>query len=134
MRPARTSRRRLGRARAFTILEVLATLTLATIILPAAMHGILLCLATASYAKQQAQAASLAQSKLAELVATGQLQDAEMKGDFGENLPEYTWAAVVNDWEDSRLVELDVAVMWIRRGQQHFVTVSTLVYMGRSDE
>jgi type II secretory pathway pseudopilin PulG len=131
MRPVGTFEGRVGRRRAFTIVEVLATLTLAAIILPVAVHGILLCLATASNARQQAQAASLAQSKLAELVATGELYDAEMSGDFGEDLPEYTWAAQVNEWEeDSRLVQVDVAVLWTRRGQQRHVALSTLVYMG----
>ena len=48
--------------KAFTIIEVLATLTLAAIVLPAAVNGILLCLATAGHARDQAQGASLAQS------------------------------------------------------------------------
>jgi type II secretory pathway pseudopilin PulG len=130
MRPARTSAGRGRRQRAFTVLEVLATLTLAAIILPSAVQGILLCLATAAHARQQAQAASLAQSKLAEIVASGELYDAEMAGDFGEDLPDYTWAAQVNEWEDPRLVQVDVAVMWTRRGQQHYVVLSTLAYTG----
>jgi len=134
MRPPRTSPGRARRNRAFTIIEVLATLTLAAIVLPPAIHGILLCLATAGHAAQHAQAASLAQSKLAELVVTGELYDAEMNGDFGEDLPEYTWAAQVNEWEDPRLVQLDVAVVWIRRGQERQVVLSTLVYMGSPDE
>lgn len=135
MRPARTScvQRRGGRA--FTILEVLATLTLAAIILPVTVHGVLLCLAVASHAGQHVQAASLAQSKLAELAASDELYDAEMTGDFGEDLPGYTWAAQVDDWEnDSRLVQLDVAVMWTRRGRERQVILTTLVYTGNPDE
>jgi len=58
-----------------------------------------------------------------------------MSGDFGEELPEYTWAAQVNEWEeDSRLVQVDVAVLWVRRGQERYVTLSTLVYMGSAVE
>ena len=133
MRPSRKSRPRAG-CGAFTIVEVLATLTLAAIVLPPVVHGVLLCLATAGHARQQARAASLAQSKLAELVATGELYDAEMNGDFGDELPEYTWTAQVNEWEDSRLVEVDLAVMWTSRGQERYVTLSTLVYMGSLNE
>jgi len=118
----------------FTIVEVLATLTLAAIILPVAVNGILLCLATAGHARQQARAASLAQSTLAELVATGELYDAEMSGNFGEELPGYTWAARVSEWEDPRLVQVDVSVMWTRYGQQRHVTLSTLVYTGSPSE
>ena len=132
MRPAWTSPQRLAPARAFTVVEILATLTLATIILPAVVHGILLCLATAEHARQQVQAAALAQSKLAEIVATGDLSDAEMSGDFGDSASGYTWAAEVSQWDDPRLVQLDVSVMWTLRGRQRHVTLSTLVYTGSS--
>ena len=131
MRRGRPYPGRAGRRGAFTVVEVLATLALAGIVLPAVVHGILLCLGTAGYARQQAQAASLAQSKLAEIVAAGELYDAETTGDFGEDLPGYRWAAEINEWEDSRLVQVDVAVTWIRRGRQRQVTV---MYTGRANE
>ena len=134
MRAQLAYRRRTPWRRAFTIVEVLATLTLTAIVLPAVVHGVLLCLATAGHARHQAQAASLAQSKMAELVATGQYHDAQMEGDFGEDLPEYTWTAEVNDWEDDRLVQLDVAVRWTRREREHQVVLSSLVYLGRTRE
>jgi len=119
---------------AFTIIEVLATLTLVAIVLPAVVNGLLLCLATAEYARQQAQAASLAQSKLAEIVATGQLYNAELSGDFGSDWPEYKWTAKLNSWEDSRLIQLDVSVIWTRRGENRDVTLSTLVYKGTPND
>lgn len=134
MRLPRTSRRRVHCGKAFTIVEILATLTLAAIVLPAVVHGVLLCLATADHARHQARAASLAQSKLAELVATGEVYDAEMAGDFGEDMPGYTWSAQVNEWEDPRLVQVDVAVMWTSRGQERHVTLNTLVYTGSPNE
>ena len=134
MRLPWTSRRRGGCGRAFTIVEVLATLTLAAIVLPAVVHGLLLCLATAGYARQQARAASLAQSKLAELVATGESYDAEMAGDFGEDLSEYAWTAQISEWKDARLVQLDVSVIWTRHGREHNVTLSTLMYTGTPNE
>ena len=134
MRPPRTSRPPAGAARAFTIVEVLATLMLAGIVLPPAVRGIGLCLRTAGFAAQQAQAAALAQTKLDELVATGELFDAEMEGDFGDDLPGFTWTAEVSDWEDERLVQLDVTVAWIRRGRQRTVTLTTLVYNGSPSE
>jgi type II secretory pathway pseudopilin PulG len=133
MRPGQASRRR-GRGWAFTIVEVLATLTLASIVLPPVTRGVLLCLATAAHARNHAQAASLAQSKMAELVATEQYHDAQMAGDFGEDLPDYTWTAEVNDWQDERLAQLDVSVAWTRRGREHQVVLSTLVYLGQSGE
>ena len=119
---------------AFTVIEVLATLTLVAIVFPVVINGLSLCLATAENARQQAQAASLAQSKLAELVATGQLYDAELSGDFEPDWPEYRWSAQLNDWEDSRLIQLDVSVIWTRRGEDRDVMLSTLVYTGIPNE
>lgn len=133
MRQAWASERR-SRGGAFTIVEILATLALASIVLPPVTRGLLVCLATAGHARNHAQAASLAQSKMAELVATEQYYDARMEGDFGEDLPEYTWVAEVNDWEDERLAQLDVSVRWTRRGREHQVVLSTLVYMGQTRE
>ncbi|HUS46700.1 MAG TPA: prepilin-type N-terminal cleavage/methylation domain-containing protein [Phycisphaerae bacterium] len=134
MTAPRTSLRQARRHGGFTIVEVLATLTLAAIVLPPVVNGVLVCLATAGHARDQARAASLAQSKLAELVVTGELYDAEMAGDFGEDLPQYTWTAEVSNWQDSRLSQLDVSVIWARRGREYNVTLSTLVYAGSPSE
>ena len=134
MNDRRTSRRGGPRRSAFTIVELLATLTLVGIVLPVAVRGIVLCLATSAHAKQLAEAAALAQSKMAELVATGQWYDAELDGDFGEDWPDYRWLAQFHEWEDSRLSQLDVCVMWTRRSQDHDVTLNTLIYTGMPNE
>lgn len=125
-----------GRRRAggFTIVEVLAALTLVAIVLPAAVHGTLLCLDTAAHASMQARAASLAQAKLSELAATGQFEEAMLTGDFGEQWPQFVWMAIAEPWEDSRLVQLNVAVVWTRRGREYDVTMSTLIYDGAAGE
>ncbi|HEV8377776.1 MAG TPA: type II secretion system protein, partial [Tepidisphaeraceae bacterium] len=60
--------------RGFTLLEVLATLILIGIILPAVMGGISLATAAAGEAKHKVEAVSLAQTKLSELLATTQYQ------------------------------------------------------------
>ena len=120
--------------RGFTIVELLATIALVGIVLPVVVHGVVLCLDTAGFATGQAEAAALAQSKMAELVATGQWYDAEMEGDFGEDYPDYRWLALVGDWDDSRLSQLDVVVTWTRREQEHAAVLSTLIYTGTPDE
>ncbi|KPK48391.1 MAG: hypothetical protein AMK72_07070 [Planctomycetes bacterium SM23_25] len=129
-----TSRHGVSRRGAFTIVELLATLALACMVLPVVVHGILLCLDTAAHARHVAQAAALAQSKMAELVATGQWYDAELEGDFGDSWPEYRWIAQIGEWEDSRLSQLDVYVVWNRLGRDRAVTLSTLVYTGAPNE
>lgn len=121
-------------ASAFTIIEVLATLVLTAIVLPAVVAGISLSLATAGYARQRTEAAWLAQSKLAELVAAGELHDSQLSGDFGPDWPAYRWSAQVNQWEDDKLLQLDVSVSWTRRSRERSVTLTTLVYEGVPDE
>jgi len=115
--------------RAFTLVEALATLVLVAIILPVAMRGISLAVAAASHARHQVEAAALAEAKLAELVATGAWQDADLVGDFGEDHPGYAWAADVTEREEATLRQLDVHVAWVERGAERSVTLSTLVYV-----
>jgi hypothetical protein len=110
--------------------ELLATLALAGIVLPVAVHGIVLCLAAGQHAREQAEAAALARSKMDELVVTGDLVESEMSGDFGDQWPAYEWLALVREWEDAKMSELDVYVTWTRRGREYYVLLSTLVYTG----
>ena len=129
---ARPFRPRVGRARrgAFTFIEILATMALLGIVLPAVMSGISLCLATADVAKRQAQASALGHDKLMELVAEENWQQGAVSGDFGQDWPEYRWTAQVADWDGGALRELDVTVLWQQRSRQRSVTMSTLVSTG----
>jgi type II secretory pathway pseudopilin PulG len=115
--------------RAFTLVEALATLVLVAIILPVAMRGISLAIAAASHARHQVQASALAEAKLAELVATASWQEADLAGDFGGDHPGYAWAADVTEREEAALRQLDVHVVWVERGAERAVTLSTLVYV-----
>lgn len=134
MNSARQASVGLRQAGGFTIVEVLAALMLIAIVLPTAVHGTLLCLDTAAHASMQARAASLAQAKLSELAATGQFDQAMQSGDFGEQWPQFAWMAIAEPWEDDRLVQLDVSVVWTRRGREYDVTMSTLIYDEIADE
>ena len=115
---------------AFTLVEVLATLTLMAIIMPVAMRGISLATATAGQARRQVEAVSLAESKLAELQATGEWQGGSLSGDCGTDWPDYQWACEVNDWEGTTVQQLAVSVTWLARGATRKVTLTTLVYTG----
>jgi Tfp pilus assembly protein PilV len=119
-----------GRRRAFTFIEVLATMAFLAVVLPAVMSGISLCLSAAKLAKQQTRASSLAYAKLVELAAVAPMDQAEMIGDFGPEEPEYRWAARMSDWDGDLLRELDVAVTWRYRGKDRDVVLSTLVNTG----
>ena len=125
-----SGRRRGGGGRGFTLIEILATMTLLAIVLPTAMNGISLCLATAEQARSRAEAAELAQAKLAELVAGQQWQHASLSGDFGADWPDYRWTAQVTGWEGTILQQVEVTVSWKHRGRECAVTLATLAYTG----
>jgi prepilin-type N-terminal cleavage/methylation domain-containing protein len=127
------SRRGLRGRGGFTFIELLATMTLLAIALPSIMDGVSLALAMAGSARNQAQAASLCQSKLQELLATGQWQQ-DQSGDFGEDYPGFTWTHNHSDWTGAAgdtsgvsLQQLDVSVLWTQRGTKRSVVLSTLV-------
>jgi len=128
-------RRRWG----FTMIEVLATLMLAAIVLPAIMRGMSVCMATSSQARRQAEAAALAQDKLSELVALGQTQQAVQSGDWGADWPGYHWEAHVNQFDGATLLQVDVTAFWpsetgARGTAERSVTLTTLVYTGMTSE
>jgi len=115
---------------AFTLAEVLATLTLAAIILPVALNGISAGLGAAADSVRRVEAATLADAKLAELVSTGEFfQTAEKSGDFGDEFPGYLWMVDVADWDGAVIKQVTIRVTWFSRGKERDYSVSTLVYM-----
>lgn len=115
------------RAAAFTLPEVLATLVLIGIVVPVAMSGISLALAAAGHARNTAQAASLGEAKLMELVATGQWAMSGSAGDFGTDWPQYRWTSQITN-RDFNVSEIILVVTWTERGTEQSAVVSTLVY------
>ncbi len=83
---------------------MLASLTVVLIALPVAMEAISLSNATATRARRQLEAANLAASKLAELVATNQWQNGNGSGDFSTystSFPDYTWTSTVTQYQEA---------------------------------
>lgn len=121
-RAVRTSRR------GFTLLEVLATLVLMGIILYPVMHGISLATAAAGEAKHKVEACSLAQTKLAELMADYQTlnQTGAGSGSFPD-YPGYTWTSTI-EMRDTNLSQVSVRVSWFARGQERFVDLASMIY------
>jgi type II secretion system protein I len=121
-------RRRTNGARpAFTLIEVLATMVLLGIVLPVAMRGVSMALAAAEYSRHTAEASSLAQQKLSELVTLGPTSSTGNSGDFGADHPEFHWTLQTQS-KDYGLTEFDVTIAWNERGQEKSLVVSTLVY------
>jgi Tfp pilus assembly protein PilV len=116
-----------GRQPAFTLVETLATLLLAAILLPLAMHGITLSLHTAAAARQQSEAAQLAELKLNELLVMRDTMQLNSYGQFGDIWPQYRWQTRSVHWGDA-LYEVTVTVQWDQRGRERELSLATLVY------
>jgi type II secretion system protein I len=118
--------------RGFTLIEVLATLLLMSIVLPAVMEGVSISLAEASLARQRTEAATVAQSQLATLLITNQWSGGVLAGDVDSNGTTYHWQATVAAWPlDTTtvgLTQVDMVVSWVGRKGAQSVTLSTLTY------
>ena len=114
----------------FTLVEVLASLALLGAILPAAMGAVSLAMSLGSAAQHRTEAATLAHSKLAEAIATGDWLDGDASGDFGEDWPQYEWELAAEDWGEVGVSEVTVTVTWTARGAPHELAIATLAYSG----
>jgi len=120
---------RASRRRGLTLVEVLATIVMMAIVLPAAMQGIALCTSSSVVARQRSEAAALAEAKLSELIATGDWQFGALSGEFGEAWPEYRWSGQAGAWAaDPTMTELSVRVTWTSRQQERDVVLTTLIF------
>jgi general secretion pathway protein I len=118
--------------RGFTLIEVLATLLLMSIVLPAVMEGVSISLAEASLARQRTEAATVAQSQLATLLVTNQWSGGVLAGDVDSNGTTYHWQATVAAWPldttSVGLMQVDMAVSWFGRKGTQSVNLTTLTY------
>ena len=121
---ARTDHSR--RSQGFTLVEVLSALVLLAIVLPVAMRGVSLALASASSARHSAEAATLAESKLNELIVTGDWESASLSGDFGADWPGYQWSSQTYT-RDYSVTEVVVTVTWVDRGQSRSLVMASMV-------
>ena len=120
------NRRRQG----FTLIEVLVTMALMAIVLPVVMRGMSIAVATAADAKRKAEAVTLGQAKLNEIVEEINLQDTSEQnssGDFSPDFPDYQWACQAQDDTNLGVTQLTMTVTWSERGKQRTFEMATLV-------
>ena len=125
--PAAGVRRR-GRP-GITLIETMAALLLVAIALPVVMRGVSLATAAGAAARRRGEAAALAQSKMAQLVATGDWELGAQSGEFGAEWSDYSWDLAVGDWSMTDVRRLDLSVSWASRGKTQSVTLTTLAYL-----
>ena len=133
--PSRNRKSCRGRRGGFTLVEVLATLLMLGIALPAILGGFTAATAAVNSSRRQAEAAGRAEPQLNSLNATQSWQNTT-QGTF-DGKPDYQWSAQLSNYGNGIGVnatnivqQLDLQVTWTERTSQKpkSVTVSTLVY------
>jgi general secretion pathway protein I len=118
--------------RGFTLIEVLVAMLLIAIVIPAVMRGISTATGMATVTRMRTEAAGLAQSKLGEIIATGDWQNGALSGNFGSDWPDYRWEASTQPWPGdttgANLTQVDVRVIFNVRGHEQTVTLSSMAY------
>jgi prepilin-type N-terminal cleavage/methylation domain-containing protein len=115
----------------FTLVEMLATILIIALVLPTAMRGIALVTRMASQSNRKIIAATLAEAKMSELIASGEWEHGGLsRGNFGDDYPEYVWDIDVENWEMAPMSQLRVSVYWDggQYDEDRCVTLATLAY------
>lgn len=122
----------------FTLVEILATFVLIALIIPVAMQGISLSMRLGVKSKRQMEAAALAETKLSEMLLSGDYEEGDQSGEFEneESGCDYSWDFVVDDWnEEDSMQQVTMTVDWTDSvGTEHSVILSTLVYTESESE
>lgn len=97
------------------------------IVIPAAVHAIVLANRAAVTAERKTVAAQLADGYLTELVLTGSWQNAAASGKFPGIHQAYEWRIHRKNWEIDSMLYLEVQVIFTVQGRQHWVRTGTLI-------
>jgi type II secretion system protein I len=116
---------RLGRA--FTLVEVLAAMTIMSVVFVVAMECFQLASRAGEYGQRMVTAARIGQSKLDELVATGQWRLSTQNGVIQEGTREFRWQISIDPWTEGVLNLITIHVYFPVQGREYEVRLSTLV-------
>jgi len=98
------------RAQGFTLLEVLVAVAILAIAMVAILKANVQSLDKLTRTRETSTASLLAASKLAEIEAAGAVNWTELRGDFGEDYPDYIWEVETSSTEVEGLVRVAVVV------------------------
>jgi prepilin-type N-terminal cleavage/methylation domain-containing protein len=116
------------RARAaFTLVEVLAALTLMAIVIPVAVDAMRLANLAGQVGQRKAVAGRIAERVLNESLVTGQLRGATQNGVVQEGAQQYQWAIRSEAWSQDAMSLVTVQVTYPVQGRDYQVGLSTLV-------
>jgi prepilin-type N-terminal cleavage/methylation domain-containing protein len=115
----------------FTLVEMLAAMLFMAIVIPVALQGLRIASRAGAVAARKGVAVQLAESKLNELIVTGQWHNSGQGGACGPQWPGYQWTVKNEPWGgDASLNNLRLAtveVIYPVQGQNYNVHLSTVL-------
>jgi type II secretion system protein I len=117
----------------FTLIEVLVTLLLIGLVIPAIMHAITTAAVAGATARHRNDAAALASSQMTSLIlAVSQGQTPATSGQFDQDGFQYAWQATINPWNQDTtsmgIQDIDLTLKWTEGGHPQLMTLSSLAY------
>ncbi len=115
------------RRNGFSLVEMLAALTIFSLGVLGTMEVFTACLRSTSASLGYTRAAHLAQGLLEETIAEGDFTFVSDSGTFGLGYPRHSWTREIAETEELGLYQVEVEVAWTERGQEKQFTLTTLV-------
>ena len=100
----------------FSLVEVIVAVAILSIALVGLTHGITAALGSNKESELQTTAAMFASGMIENLRAEGDIEDGQMEGTCGEELPLYNWTESISGAGIDGLHEVDVTVQSARTG------------------
>ena len=113
-------------SRGFTLIEVLVSIALIGIVLPIVLQAVSVARSAATTARRTSEAATLAQVKLNEMLASGDVTMFGTSGDFGQEWPGYQWSCQTLS-DTLGYTQVTLTVTWQEQGRARSYNLSTLV-------
>ncbi len=113
--------------RAFTLVEVLASLMLIALVVPVAMEAMAVASRVGELGQRKAAAVRVGERVLGELLAEGQLTTGATSGVAQEGPFEYPWSVRLENWPEDALQQVTVTVSFSVRGAPQEIALATLL-------
>jgi prepilin-type N-terminal cleavage/methylation domain-containing protein len=115
----------------FTLVEMLAAMLFMAIVIPVALQGLRIASRAGAVAARKGVAVQLADSKLNELIVTGQWHNSGQGGACGAEWPGYQWTVKNEAWGGDTTLNglrlITVEVTYPVQGQNYNVHLSTVL-------
>lgn len=113
--------------RAFTFVEVLAALAFMAIVVPVALRGVQIANRAGTVAGRKGVAVLLAETKLQDLVVTGNWRSGVQQGQFTGQWKDYQWRSMNEPWSEDSMRMISVEVTYVVQSQDYYVRLGTLI-------